>query len=241
MGKDMTWNYVDYFNMKIYNHLGHSFLPELLPSDGIALDCGANYGNFAEWLSRNTALNIHSFEPDPRLYERLPILPRCQYHKKALSGKSGLMKLSLGNQRCSSLVYKEDTGQLETVVEATTLGDFCADQRIISIALIKMDIEGAELDVLSSMPDSLLQQTAQLTVEFHDFLRIEDRPQIRQIITRLQRLGFFHICFSHFNYGDMLFVNQRLHKLSLLDRGYMLVQKYQEGIKRFISRKAGVS
>ena len=71
--------------MKIINVLGHSFVPELAARAEIAIDCGANEGQFARWLSENTAATIFAFEPDPRLFARLPLLPRVQYVADAVA------------------------------------------------------------------------------------------------------------------------------------------------------------
>jgi hypothetical protein len=59
--------------------------------------------------------------------------------------------------------------------------------------VLKMDVEGAEWDALSYVPDSLLQNINQLTVEFHGV----DDPKYAAVVRRLKQ--FFVIGHVHFN------------------------------------------
>jgi hypothetical protein len=59
-------------------------------------------------------------------------------------------------------------------------------------ALLKMDIEGAEWDVLDSVPEDVLRHFRQIAVEFHGFNRYCDQ-QWRDRATRIfQKLTAFH-------------------------------------------------
>lgn len=60
--------------------------------------------------------------------------------------------------------------------------------------ILKLDIEGAEWDVLESVSDSLLDRVAVLIIEFHDFSRREEWHRYRQILERLHtRLRPVHV------------------------------------------------
>lgn len=93
--------------MKIENILNHSFASAPLRGAPLALDCGANEGGFARWLSAHTPAEVHSFEPDPRLFAKLPPLPRVTWHPLAVDGESGELDLALGEETCSSALYRE--------------------------------------------------------------------------------------------------------------------------------------
>jgi FkbM family methyltransferase len=224
--------------MRIVNHLAHSFAPDLLEQAEVALDCGANRGEFALWLSEHSNAQIHSFEPDPRLFSTLPSLPRVRFHPIAIDGESGEFELALGRTNCSSAVYREHGDQVTAQVQKTSLDDFCATNRICRIDFLKLDIEGAELSVLEKTSDSLLQATVQITVEFHDFLRRGDIPRIVRIFDRMARLGFYGIRFSQFTWGDCLFLNRRLVPLSILDRfGIHIFGRIIPGVGRLAKRQ----
>ncbi len=224
--------------MKIENVIDHSFAPALLRAAKLALDCGANHGEFARWLSANTPAQVHSFEPDPRLFARLPPLPRVTYHPLAVDGESGEFDLALGEATCSSARYREYAGQTTVRVKKISLDEFCRDHGITQIDFMKIDIEGAELSLLEHTSDALLAATTQITVEFHDFFSREDLPRITGIFRRLEGLGFYAVKFSHFYWSDCLFLNRRTVPLTLLDRLSIQVSgKYVPGVARFTRRQ----
>ena len=226
--------------MKIETVLTHTLVPELLEGARVVLDCGSNTGAFAHWLSDHTNAAVHGFEPDPRLFKKLPVLPRVQYHELAVDGSSGAFDLALGESICSSGVYREAPNQPTVRVRKTSLDDFCRTRGIEEIDFIKLDIEGAELAVLSQISESLLRKTKQITVEFHDFLRIEDVPKIRLIFQRLAGIGFYGMRVSHFTWGDCLFMNEGYFPLSFADKcSIHLRGRLLPGLKRFIRRKVG--
>jgi hypothetical protein len=84
--------------------------------------------------------------------------------------------------------------------------------------VVKMDVEGAELDVLEAMPDELLGRIDQLVIELHSI----DKPQDLRVMEKLERT--FHIVYVHSNNyacrwgeppfssgaNEVLFVNKRL-------------------------------
>ena len=90
--------------------------------------------------------------------------------------------------------------------------------------VFKMDVEGAEWDTFMQIPESVLDQIDQLTVEFHG----TNEPRFREVIQKLERS--FYIANLHFNnYScarsvrpfpawayEVLFVSKRV---GLLDRG----------------------
>jgi hypothetical protein len=51
--------------MRVVKYCDHSFIPDLITPTGVVLDCGANHGAFSQWLSANTSVQVHAFEPDP--------------------------------------------------------------------------------------------------------------------------------------------------------------------------------
>jgi len=155
---------------------------------------------------------------------------------KALAAKRGVVRLNLNPKTCSSMHYADTDSRL-VEVQAITLADATALMPSERIELIKMDIEGEEVAVLRDAPNEILLKVAQLTVEFHDFLDPASTPAIIAVIKRMQSLGFHAIRFSWHSYGDLLFVNQRLERLSLWQRADLLiVHKYGRGFGRIAHR-----
>ena len=224
--------------MKIVKILEHSFFAEPLASATLILDCGANRGGFSQWASRNTPATIHAFEPDPSLNTVLPVTPRVVIHPFAVDGVSGSMELAQGVSNCSSGVYRESAAQKVVTVEKKALDEFWIENGKGAIDLLKLDIEGAELTLLPKVTEEFLVACTQITVEFHDFLQIEDRSQILAIRDRLCSLGFSYIRFSHFTWGDCLFFNATKLGLSARNIAWLKIRyKYFRGLGRLIRRK----
>lgn len=155
-------------------------LAMLLPGD-VVLDCGANVGDVAEPLA-NTGATVHAFEPDPYAFERLKTRlgdrANVILHNAAVGVQAGRQRLmralnfddnpNAGSVKSTLLSggvnIAEDAG---VDVEVVSLPDIIA--RHDTIAFLKMDIEGAELDLLEHMHAHNLFQTIRMTVaETHE-------------------------------------------------------------------------
>ena len=223
--------------MKIENLHCHSFDSDLLKSASVAIDCGANHGDFSQWLSENTSAQIYSFEPDPRLFSQLPKLDRVEWIQEAIAGKQGEIQLGLGESLCSSLVYRESENQSTTMVKCNTLENFCRARGIDKIDFLKLDIEGAELEFFEMASPEFLKSIKQITVEFHDFLNKADIPRIQAIAKRMQSLGFYFVCFSQYTWGDCLLINTAYVPVHLSDSIRLnIFYKFFPGIARKVSR-----
>jgi len=76
------------------------------------------------------------------------------------------------------------------------------------IDLLKMDIEGAEIELFEACSDDELQAVMQITVEFHEFLYPEQAEAVARIKERMRRLGFWVLPFSLDN-TNVLFLNRK--------------------------------
>ncbi len=109
------------------------------------------------------------------------------------------------------------------------------------ISLIKMDIEGAEVEVLDSLTDELLVSIPQLSVEFHDFCGITPVDTVSRIVTRLQTLDFFYLRMSGVGHQDTLFVNRRQAAFGQSDEIITrLLVRNVRGIRRIVRRRLGL-
>ncbi len=203
----------------------------------MVLDCGANRGEFASRLALEFAARVHAFEPDPRLYPELPDVADVSYYERAVSGTGAEMTLNLGQESCSSACFSEGGNQTSVVVQATTLEDFCREQSLAAVDLLKLDIEGAEIGVLENLPANLLAGIGQITVEFHDFIDASEEPRIARVLARLKRHGFYLVRFSYHDYSDCLLINTELHPLGLPEKCGLLVRKYWRGVRRKLVKR----
>ena len=223
--------------IRIEHIIDHSILTSAIPAAGaVVLDCGANQGDFAKWASDRFGATVYSFEADPVLAKRLPACRGVHWFNVAIAGEDGRMTLRRANDRCTSGVFNTQAESADTFqVACRSLDSFCAEHGIRHVDLLKLDIEGAELDVLESACPEFLASVDQITCEFRDFLDAAHVPRIEAVIRRMKRLGFVVIRMSYWTYGDMIMVNQRSISLGPWDRLRIGMHKYSAGVARLVA------
>lgn len=125
-------------------------------------DVGANQGQFLSAILkelRATAFQIHAFEPSLQTFEILSKeIPATSYII--------LNNLALGNQSGTTQIFSEKAGsglaslsqrrlthfgltlQHTEQIQIDTLDHYCGQRNILEIDLLKLDVEGHELEVL---------------------------------------------------------------------------------------------
>jgi FkbM family methyltransferase len=221
---------------------GHSFFPAPLTSGSTVVDLGMNRGAFSRWITANTDARVVGVEPVPALFEAMPALPRTTVLQAALSASSGSVELVLNEESCAAL---ESTGLGEVqaprvAARAVTLEELLAQQGIETVDLLKVDIEGAELDVFSHAPAGVLRRCRQITCEFHNFLDPRLTPKVRAIQRQLEILGFTTMTFS-LDDTDTLFLQRDELRLSRVDLlAATAAYKYGRGSVRRLRRLLGM-
>lgn len=139
-------------------------MQRLLPPPYRVFDVGANVGQFLKVALANihgTAYQIHCFEPSPQAFALLEESAR-EYDTVTLNavglgkapGEATLYSNRPGSP-IASLSYRRldhlniDFSQTQTV-RIDTLDNYCATRRIDRIDLLKVDVEGHELDVFQA-------------------------------------------------------------------------------------------
>lgn len=224
--------------MELINVCGHTFVKELLGTNPLVIDCGTNYGIFSSCLAKEHLATVYGFEPDPRLFPLLPKMENVKFFNLAVTGSGTSLNLNLGEEQCSSAYFSKETGQTTVAVDSTQLNGFYQENQLNKIDLLKLDIEGAEIEVLEKLPYKFLTAISQISVEFHDFLDKAELPKIQCVVKRLQRYGFHFLKLSHNDYSDCLFINTKLHPVNLITKIALLFKKYYFGIKRILKHRA---
>ena len=126
------------------------------PGDTV-VDVGAHIGLWVMGAARRAgrAANVHALEPVARNFDKLRQnlkrngLDFVQCHRRACSaaeGETTIFSSTNGNSGMASLAESEGVDLPERVA-VTTLDRFCAEASLPRVDFMKVDVEGAELDV----------------------------------------------------------------------------------------------
>jgi len=148
-------------------------------SNKVIFDVGANVGDYTDMIDRQIdTTNIHLFEPQQKLANRLKDKYSTDEQKRvngfALSDESGQTTIHYdkeGSGLASMTKRKLDHFDIdfdqEENIETETLDNYCKDQEIEEIDLLKIDVEGHELEVLKGSKDMISSRNIRfITFEF---------------------------------------------------------------------------
>ncbi|MEO8065404.1 MAG: FkbM family methyltransferase [Candidatus Doudnabacteria bacterium] len=156
----------------------HIYDPDFLPigeSDAV-VDIGAHKGYFSVYAAKKAGRGkVYSFEPLPRLSQfitansRINKLANIVVNNAAVWSKPGPIDLYVSSNSGGSSVRPKPSS-IETVkVQSFTLEDFCDTNQIDSIDFLKLDCEGAEYDILLTLPVRVIRMIKKIAMEIHDF------------------------------------------------------------------------
>ena len=215
---------------------GHSFIADQIGSGSRIIDLGMNEGHFAAEMHAKFGCRVTGVEANPTLAARLGRTAELDCFNVAIAPRRGEIEFYIDpdNSEASGLAA-DRSGRTAVRVPGMPLAEFLAEQDITAVDLLKIDIEGAEVELLAETDPAVFAQIRQITLEFHIFLFPDHAPRVAAILDRMRGLGFFAIDFSR-NWEDALFVNQRLVPLSEIDKLNLRAQKYRAGLGRILRR-----
>lgn len=150
----------------------HKVSLDLLPKCAKILDLGCRnflFTNYFREIGHDViALDIDDLEGGP--YERI-----------AITGKTGFVGVQKFSDPQATRTMPGDE------VPAFTLEDFCAHAQTPMWDLIKIDVEGAEKEIIESLTRPLAKQ---LSIEFHLHTGIYSRFDVDNMVAKLYRLGY---------------------------------------------------
>lgn len=190
-------------------------------SGGCIIDLGANKGGFYTVMRDHFNSICYAIEASPALFMQLPSGENIHPFNYAIGKNNGFAELYLSAEpEANSLqpVIASNWGLTGMVtVPAITLEKFLEDEDItLPVDLLKIDIEGAEVDVINTLPGSILSQVKQIPVEFHDFLNFsaEYNVGMRDALKKLKENNFLVIRFSAYDNREVLCINRHLIALN---------------------------
>lgn len=216
---------------------GHTFLPNFLSRTGKVIDLGMNKGDFATAMRDRYGCVVAGLEANPSLAKATSGLSGIVCKNAAISGTDGFVEFFVNEENSeASKIISSPSRSVETMtVPSVSLSSFFREIGTEEVDLLKVDIEGAELDLIEKTDPDDLRRCAQITIEFHAFVFHDQAPRVETAIARLSELGFYYIDFS-IRRTDVLFINNSVIELSAVDKSYLVFQKYRDGVKRRLGR-----
>jgi FkbM family methyltransferase len=218
---------------------GHHFYATAIDSSSTIIDLGSHLGEFSAQVSHSFNCRCYAIEALPKLYEKIKETELVTKFNYAISGSNEEIKLHVEDNLEFNHIERETSQVNGPTINVTgkTLSSFVQEQNIQQIDLLKVDIEGAEVELFNSLSDKELKKIKQISVEFHDFVFKEIRGDVEKIKERLKSLGFEYIVFSISTNGDVLFINKSVGILSIPQLLYIkFIAKYTRAIKRKVSK-----
>ncbi|MEI7578648.1 MAG: FkbM family methyltransferase [bacterium] len=183
----------------------------------IVVDLGANFGFFTLKVKQNSPdVKIISVEPNVYAFDLLVKnvsqnrLKNIYPVNKAIAGQDDFLNIySIVNASALSGKYPPKSSaekyswirdEMLSVasVEGITLGHLFEEYNLNHVDLLKIDVQGMELEIITAAVD-LLDKVSRIVVEPHS---VESREKLTQILTQI---GFNLVLDEGIEYGDLYF------------------------------------
>jgi FkbM family methyltransferase len=135
------------------------------------LDIGMNIGDSSIYFILNGATRVIGVEPFSKNFEFASknvkennFQDRIQLIKASCSSKSGQIKIN-EYEGVESSIEESDTG---TQIQIMTLEDIIKKYNIPNNSILKMDCEGCEDEVISSIPTKVIRHFSDIQIEYHN-------------------------------------------------------------------------
>jgi FkbM family methyltransferase len=150
--------------------------PKLQPE--VILDIGSNIGaSILFFHEQFPAARIYGFEPNPDTFQVLQknvsSLPSVEVFNYGLGASDATISVPFDGADFSRFMSKDKTADWSGPLSPTSClikhaGDVVRNLGLTQVGLIKIDCEGAEYDVLTSLPPDLLGKSKWIVGEMHD-------------------------------------------------------------------------
>jgi FkbM family methyltransferase len=198
---------------------------QLLRNAGVAFDIGANTGQTINALLATKKFSqIHAFEPSPITFAELSThhgqTDNVRLNCCAVGSRSERRDLNenIGSDMSSFLPLGPDGwGHIEkrTTVPVITVDDYCAENNVQSIDLLKTDTQGFDLEVLRGADTTLRSNRVRLVLLEISFFHIySGAPSFEEIRSFLSERHFhlfsiyeMHIRDNRAGWTDAMFIN----------------------------------
>lgn len=231
---------------------GHTFLLNKIRNNSLILDIGMNQGEFTSIIkNRKNSIKVSGIELDKSLSSKIINNKNINIYDKAITGHNGFTHVYKISHKFNynyfgslwSVINDPDWKIVKTKkIQCISLDKFIEESfnifQISQIDLLKIDIEGAEIEALKSIKKQNLDKVRQITLEFHDFMFPGQMTNVIQTIKYLKDHNFYYYDFSlKEKYRDVLFVHKKtINKF----RNFFLIFLSSNIIKKIVKKRKGI-
>lgn len=141
-----------------------------LTSESLVIDGGGYQGEFTEKIHTKYNCSVHVFEPIKTMFDALE-------SKFSSNPKIIVNQLGLSNSTREDIIYLDNDGSSLygegnfEKIQCIDISKYLRSNKIQSIDLLKLNIEGAEFDVIERLIDQqMISHIKNLQVQFHRFI-----------------------------------------------------------------------
>jgi FkbM family methyltransferase len=173
-----------------------------IKKDDIMIDVGAHIGLFSLLASKSCfAGKIFSYEPINENFEMLMQNIKSNKLKNifpfnlAVSKNTSNVKLFLDKDESAHSIFQKNTSYV--TVESISLQKIFDDNDINFCKILKLDCEGAEYEIIDSLPDKYFEKIQNMIIEYH---LADSKPELgKDLISKIKNAGFQITTRSHHN------------------------------------------
>jgi len=162
-----------------------------LGRESVVVDLGGYEGDWSQKIHKRYGSTIHIFEPlsafADKIAERFALVENVKVHRCGLGRRDEQVRFALAADGSGAFTLGGATTEL---VEIREWAAFLAAQNVDVIDVLKINIEGAEFELLEHILDSgLVDRIRVLQVQFHDVVpnAVARREAIRSKLARTHR------------------------------------------------------
>jgi FkbM family methyltransferase len=161
----------------------------------LVLDIGANSGLFSLLCANKGVKKVYAFEPNKESLVNLNSVTKnlnVEIIDKAVYTKDEDLKFYIDPTNTTIGSVSKEHLQIhsnsleEIVVPAISLKTFIKQNNIDKISLVKMDIEGAEYEIIDELEDEVFNIIDGFLIEYHD----NDNQKVGKLVDKLVSKGF---------------------------------------------------
>lgn len=165
----------------------------MIPS--VIVDGGANIGMATLYLKmKYPDANIFSIEPDNSNFQLLKKnskdFPSIKCYKNALWHQPAFLEIINKEAGNESFIVKEikEENQID-LLKGITLDEIIEENKLVTIDLLKLDIEGSETELFKSDYESWLSKVKNLLVETHNWISPDSEASVMEAAKGLTFVG----------------------------------------------------